>query len=183
MADTAPPGEAVAPADFLASIPDRFEHESFRYEQLDLYDSPATRERLARFLAGEGIDPRPREHWLTMLRNASATGRAVRRVHAIGPVNDYLRMETAAYKQNAAAGEDIRLMDRARAITLGLPGFDFYLFDGHAAAVMKYTARGVLRDVEIVTDPAFTARCRIWRDIATSNSVPLSEYQAGRTAA
>ena len=74
-------------------------------------------------------------------------------------------------------------MDRARAIALGLPGFDFYLFDGREAAVMKYTDRGVLQAVEIVTDPAFTARCRGWRDIATSNSVPLSEYQAGRTAA
>ena len=77
----------MAPADFLASIPGRFERESFRYEQLDLYDSPATRERVARFLAGEGIDPRPREHWTAMLRSARAAGRAVRRVHAIGPIN------------------------------------------------------------------------------------------------
>jgi hypothetical protein len=183
MADTAPPGEPVAPADFLASISGRFQIESFRYEQLDDYDSPATRERVARFLAGEGIDPKPREHWTAMLRNAKAAGRAVRRVHAIGPVNDYLKYEIACYELNAAAGEDIRLMNRARAAALGLPGFDFYLFDGQAAAVMEYTDRGVLQGVQIVTDPAFTARCRDWRDLATSNSVPLSEYQAGRTAA
>ena len=183
MADTAPPGEAVSSAGFLARLPGLFERESFRYEQLDLYDSPATRERVARFLAGEGIDPEPREHWIAMLRNAKAAGRAVRRVHAVGPINDYLKYEIACYELNAAAGEDIRLMNRARAIALGLPAFDFYLFDGQAAAVMEYTDRGVLQGVRMVTDPAFAARCRDWRDLATSNSVPLSEYRAGRTAA
>jgi hypothetical protein len=160
-----------------------FRRSAWRLETLDLYDSPQTRERMARFAAGEPIDPRPREHWLAMLRDGRVTGRTVGRVHILGPLNDYLRYEIACYEQNAAAGEDIRLMSRARGATLGLPEFDFWLLDDETVAVMKYGERGVLIGAEFVTDPQFAAQCQRWRDIATSNAVPLREYQAGRTAA
>src|SRR6266496_5764630 len=111
----------VPPGDFLSQIPNLFQHDAWRLETLDEYDSPQTRERMARFAAGEPIDPRPREHWLAMLRDGRVMGRTVGRVHILGPLNDYLRYEIACYEQNVAAGEDIRLMSRAHGATLGLP--------------------------------------------------------------
>jgi hypothetical protein len=186
---TPPASRAPIPAaDFMSQFPRLFRRSAWRLETLDLYDSPQTRERMARFAAGEPIDPRPREHWLAMLRDGRSAGRTVGRVHVVGPLNDYLRYEIACYKQNAAAGEDIRLMPRDRGAALGLPEFDFWLLDSESddeasVAVMKYGERGVLICAEFVTDPRFVAQCRRWRDIATSNAIPLSKYQAGRTAA
>lgn len=173
----------VPAADFMSQFPGLFQRSAWRLETLDLYDSPQTRERMARFAAGEPIDPRPREHWLAMLRDGRAAGRTVGRVHVLGSLNDYLRYEIACYEQNAAAGEDIRLMPRSRAADLGLPGFDFWLLDDEIAMVMKFGERGVFIGAEFVTDPQFVGQCRRWRDVATSNAVPLSEYQVGRTAA
>jgi hypothetical protein len=173
----------IPAADFMGQFANLFRRSAWRLETLDLYDSPQTRERMARFAAGEPIDPRPREHWLAMLRDGRVMGRTVGRVHILGPLNDYLRYEIACYEQNVAAGEDIRLMSRARGATLGLPEFDFWLLDDETVAVMKYGERGVFIGAEFVTDPQFAAQCQRWRDIATSNAVPLSEYQAGRTAA
>jgi hypothetical protein len=164
-------------------IPRLFKREAWRLELLDEYDEPATRERVARFKAGEPIDRAPREWWLDMVRKTRAAGGSVGRVHVLGPLNDYLRYELACYEQNAEAGEDTRLMSRHQAADLGLPDFDFWLFDGETAAVMYYGERGAFLRAEIVTDPGFVARCRHWRDVATSNAAPLSDYQTGRTAA
>jgi hypothetical protein len=172
----------IPAADFLGQIPRLFRREAWRLETLDLYDSPQTQERMARFAAGEPIDPRPREHWLALLRSSRAAGRTVGRVHALGPLNDYLRYEIACYQQNAAAGEDVRLMDRPRAAALGLPEFDYWLLDD-LVAVLSYTDHGVLLGAEFITDTRFVAQCRRWRDVAMANAVPLSKYKAGRTAA
>jgi uncharacterized protein DUF6879 len=184
MSVTPPPGEVVAPADFGPMIPRLFNHAAWRLELLDEYDEPVTRERVARFKAGEPIDRAPREWWLAMARDVTAAGGSMGRVHVLGPLNDYLRYELACYEQNAAAGEDIRLMTRDRAAGLDLPAFDFWLFDGITAAVMYYGGgRGAFLRAEIVTDRDFAAHCRRWRDVAMSNATPLSDYQAGRTAA
>jgi hypothetical protein len=178
-----PRGEVVPADDFGPMVPRLFTHEAWRLELLDEYDDPVTRERVARFKAGEPIDRAPREWWLTMAREVTAVGGSMGRVHVLGPLNDYLRYELACYGQNAEAGEDVRVMSRAAAAGLNLPEFDFWLFDGHTAAVMHFGERGSFLRAELVTDAGFTAQCRRWRDTAMSNATPIRDYQAGRTAA
>jgi hypothetical protein len=51
-----------------------------------------------------------------------SAGGSMGRVHVLGPLNDYLRYELACYAQNAEAGEDVRVMPRAAAAGLDLPG-------------------------------------------------------------
>jgi hypothetical protein len=106
------------------------------------------------------------------------------RVHVVSePLTDYLRYELACYESSAEAGEDIRILPTERAAGLDLPSFDYWLFDNERAAVMRYGARGLWLQTEIVTDPAFVMSCRRWQDQALSRAIPLDAYMAGRSAA
>jgi len=158
--------------DFWAS----FQHEAWRLELLDEYDSPQTRVRLARFLGGDPVDPADRADWLAHLRAARLEGRRVGRVHVIGELSDYLRYELACYEQSAEAGEDIRILPAEVAARLSLPGFDYWLLDGKTVALMRYAEHGVWIGTEIITEPAAVARCARARDEVMRSAIPLNEY-------
>src|SRR6266498_3070001 len=66
-----------------------FEHTAFRLETLDRYTVPEEDEALRRFLAGEPPDPDLFVSWFTLVRAATAAGKAVQRVHLISePLTD-----------------------------------------------------------------------------------------------
>lgn len=180
-----PPGQAVdldyfAPARF-ARLFDRY---AWRLEVLDEYDSPRTRQRIAQLQAGQAIDWTGNLPWYHLVTDARIAGRQVGRVHVIPErLTPYLRFELAAYQNNQAAGETVQLLPRDQAEALGIPSFDFWLFDGTSAAVLYYGARGVMLRIEVVTDPEFLASCRAWRDTAMSNAIPLDEYTERQAAA
>jgi hypothetical protein len=181
-----PRGEVLTPAKIDAGFADGslFARSAYRLETLDWYTSPATEARLARFLAGEAVTPAEREGWLSMLRRDRAAGKTIARVHVIAePLTDYLRYELACYESSAAAGEDIRILPAGAAAGLDLPDFDYWLFDDLRAAVQYYGARGAWLRAELVTDTAFIASCRRWRDAAMSAALPLHAYMAERSAA
>jgi hypothetical protein len=186
---THPRGRVVATADIDRGFAEGslFEHSAWRLELLDWYTSPATEQRLARFLAGEQVTAAERETWLSMLRRDRAAGKTIGRVHVIGDLTDYLRYELACYQSSFLAGEDIRILPARLAAGLDLPGFDFWLFDagqqGARVAINLYGERGAWLHAEIITDPGFVADCCRWRDAATSRAIPLDAYQAGRSAA
>lgn len=175
------PGAVImTPHEFDTQFMDLFEREAFRFEQLDLYDSPGTQDRVRRFLAGEPDDPAARTGWDALLTEARRTGRTISRVHVISePPTDYLRFELGFYRGSVAAGEDVRILPRPQAAGLDLPRFDFWLFD-RSAAVMVYDEAGWWLRSELVTNPAFVADCRRWGDVARSHAIPLTDYAAGR---
>ena len=105
----------MAPAEFDTQFMGLFEREAFRLEQLDWYDSPGTRERVRRFLAGQPDDPAARAGWDALIAAARRAGKVMSRVHVVSePLTDYLRFEMGFYRGSVAAGEDVRVLPRAR---------------------------------------------------------------------
>ena len=161
-----------------------FERSAYRLELLDRYTSPATERRLARFLAGEKVTAAERASWLATVHNARAAGATMSRVHVVAePLSDYLRYELSCYESSVAAGEDIRILPADLAAGLGLPSFDYWLFDDERVAVQHYGERGAWLGASLVTDQAFVESCRRWRDMALSRATSLDAYMADRSAA
>jgi hypothetical protein len=158
-----------------------FKRSAYRLELLDEYDSPRTRLRVARFLAGQPDDPEVRAYWDRVVGEARQVGKTMQRVHVITePLTDYLRFELAFYRGSVLAGEDIRILSGDLAAGLDLPDFDYWLFDDERAAVMYYGDHGSWLHTEIVTEPSFVADCGRWRTQALSRAIPLGDYMAER---
>jgi hypothetical protein len=179
-----PPGAlAVSPAEFDARFLGMFAHNAFRFEQLDWYDSAGTRERVRAFLAGKPGDPAIRAGWDELLRECRQQHKTISRVHAVpDQLTEYLQFEFDFYRGSVAAGEDVRILPRARAAALDLPGFDYWLFDDHVVAVMVYHDDGTWLRSDLVEDQDFVSACRHWKDIAMTHAVPLNDYRTGRAA-
>jgi hypothetical protein len=164
--------------EFLAQA----ERTVFRLETLDQY--LGTSDAALRHHAETGrllpLEQRPAKvAWMDAVRRAVAAGRRVARVHVIGrPLSAYNRFELAAYAENAAAGEDVRIADRGEHPELAALDRDFWLMDEGLALLMSYDAEGRFLAMEPTTDPEVLARCRRERDLAWARSVPLDEFAA-----
>lgn len=186
MASVPPRGLVAIPAEIDQAFGDGslFSRSAYRLEQLDEYDSPRTRIRVARFLAGQPEDAEVRAYWDSVVGEARRAGKVMERVHVVAePLTDYLRFELDFYRGSVAAGEDIRILPADLAAGLDLPAFDYWLFDDRRAGVLYYGERGTWLRTEIVTDPGFVADCRRWRDVAMSHAIKLGDYTTGRAAA
>ena len=107
------------------AIDSRFTRTLFRLEVLDRYDVATDGADYDRYLRGEvGPDPARKEPWLETLRREAAEGKYSHRVHVLtSPLTDYLRYECEwGYAYNAAAGEDIRILDLAEIRRRSRPG-------------------------------------------------------------
>lgn len=161
---------------------DTFTDSVFRLETLQAYSVPAYDERLRAFLEGRPLPPAPgKEAWVADIRAYTAAGKRVHRVHVLDrPLTDYLRYELHVYRENTAAGEDVRIADRAWHPGLADLRQDFIAFDldtDHAAvAWVRYTAEGGIIGWDASTDPADVQRCRRDRDIAIAHSMALDEF-------
>lgn len=167
--------------DALDRLYDTFTDSVFRLETLPAYSVPEYDERLRAFLQGEPLPPSPpKEAWLALVRERVAAGGRIHRVHVVErPLSDYLRYELAVYPENVAAGEDVRIADRAAHPGLDVLRRDFILFDGdtdHATAVLfRYSFDGRILSRDVSADPADVDLCRRQRDLALAHSVPLEE--------
>lgn len=157
-----------------------FQRSAFRLELLPQYIVAPENESLAAFLAGAPLPVGHNDAWHATIRANAAAGKAMSRVHVLtSPLSHYLRYEFAwGYEGNAAAGEDIGVIDLARDphAADGLPGFDFWLFDERDVIAMLYQGDGtqigrwLLEDA----DPAQFIR---YRDLAIAAAVPLADYR------
>ena len=178
-----PDAITMSPSTFDDRFSELFERCAFRLELLDRYDSPGTQDRLARFLAGEPDDPAIRAGWDCLLADLRRAGKSISRVHVVSePPTDYLRFEFAFYAGSVAAGEDVRILPRARTVDMSLPTFDFWLFDEQTAAVMIYDSAGSWQGVQLVTDSELVSDCRRWRDTTMRRAMSLTDYMEGRAA-
>ncbi len=158
---------------------------SFRLEALAEYTVEDEREEFEAFLQGDPLpppNPPEFEEWFARLRLERAEGRYRSRVHAIaGALTPYLQYEIDwAYKGNAAAGEDIRIVHSASWQTspFGEQPPDFYLLDDERVVLMAYDEVGHWLGGEIITADAEVDRYRRLRDLAVESSHPLREYLA-----
>jgi hypothetical protein len=169
---------------------DRFERSTFRLETLQRYAVPQEDEGFRAFREGT---PRPERSvrtnpWLRRVAVTTVGGKQWQRVHIVAhPLTEYLRYEIVSYVESAAAGEEVRIAERAAHPDLATLGPDFWLFDAevdHAFAIlMHYDRDGHVLDFEHTDDPGTLQRCRAQRDLALQHSVGLNTYLATERAA
>lgn len=155
---------------------------AYRLETLQHYDVTGD-ERYRAFASGCPLPPPGpgKAEDLRLIERLTGAGRKVGRVHIIDrPLTDYLRYELAVYAENAAAGEDIRIADRAaHPDLLGLRR-DFAVFDAEtrhgAAMVFDYNPAGRVAGYRINDHRGVVRRFRELYDLAAGHSVPLAEF-------
>ncbi len=136
---------------------ERFERSAFRIEARDRYDVENERDEFAAFLEGKPLPPRSpeRDPWLSLVAAHKAAGRLIERVRIVSqPLTDYTRYEFAAYRDNIAAGEKVRVVARA-ALTDADQRWaseDFWIFDDGPVVVLSYDDDGRFIGVQQADD-------------------------------
>lgn len=156
--------------------------EVFRLEAQQDYAVPAESAQLQAFREGRPLPPDPHvDRSMQIIRAAVGAGTRIHRVHVVDlPLTDYLRYELAAYSENLAAGEEIRIAVRSWHPGLIALTEDFVLFDSgtdHQAMVwMRYDDQGQLTGRDYSNDPADLALASSQRDMALARSILLREF-------
>ncbi|MET9398150.1 DUF6879 family protein [Kitasatospora sp. NPDC002965] len=150
--------------------------EAWRLETLPAYAVPQEAEKLARFLDGENSPDDYESGWMSEVRQWSAEGKKVGRVHVVTrPLSDYLRFEfDHYYRHHVTAGEGIRILDVTDRENPLVGAQDFWMFDRSKVVLMNYRADGTQISRELFDgDPAPFIE---YRRIAVAESVPFLEY-------
>jgi hypothetical protein len=158
---------------------------AWRVETLQHYTGTADEERQRAFHAGEPLPPPGpgKLASLALISRLRRAGREVGRVHVVSrPLSAYVRYELAAYAENEAAGEAIRIADKSLHPGLGSIAQDFAIFDEgtpQATVILfDYDDAGLVRGYRVTDDPEAVERCRRQRDLALARSVPLADFTA-----
>ena len=165
-------------------------HDLFRLETLSYYDVGSDGDDYRRYLRGEpAATADAKQPWLDRLQADVAGGRRWRRVHALTtPLSDYLRYECEwAYTDNAAAGEDIRIVDDATEALLSIG--DFFVLDGKHVIRSLYDEQGSFIGAEAVTESSAKAPYIAVADMTWRTAQPFvgwwqqhPEYHRNRAA-
>lgn len=152
----------------------------FRLETLQHYDVSYERESFDAFQARQAMPHDPADDaWTAMVDGHVSNGRVLQRVHIITePLSPYVEYELAwGYKAGIAGGEAVRVIVCTNDMWPdGLPGrHDFWLLDDDLW-IMSYDDQGRLDYAERSTDPEAMETHRRWRDIALTESIPLTDY-------
>lgn len=154
-----------------------FEHTAFRLETRDNYVSLNEAAALEQFVTGQPVDLGWFQNWLTMIREATATGRRFARVRVVTlPLTDYSRFGVYCSQYTNEAGEDIRYL--ARDDAAGLPDYDYWLFDSRLLVRMHFDETEVFLGGEVIDDPAEVVRHNYWRDEAWHRAVRRDDFGA-----
>jgi hypothetical protein len=128
----------------FGSLFESFRETAFRLETLDLYTVPEEAVEYRRFLAGEQLPTSIEDEWAQFVKKTVSQGKKIRRVHIIPtPLTPYLKYEIEwGYLYASIAGEDIHLLDRAKASHKISVMKDFWLFDRETLVLMHYDSAG-----------------------------------------
>jgi hypothetical protein len=169
----------MSPNDLLDEQFQRFTTSSWRWECQGDYSIDAA--ALQRWRDGLPPDMSRKEPWLRSIREIVADGKTFDRVRMLTePITEYLRWLIEQTQSNVDAGEDIRWVQQSVAAELGMPDYDFYLFDDARVAIMRFGEDKLLAELEVVDDPDIVARHRVFRDAIWQRAVPHIEYNALR---
>jgi hypothetical protein len=155
-----------------------FQRSAFRLETLPWYRMPAEVGEVELYLSGAAKPEGYNAVWHDKLEAWAWTGKIVQRVRVVRlPLTDYQRCQfNWAYPGNLRAGEDTRMLDRAKADELGLPDWDFWFFDDHLVRRQDYTEDGTFVGRTVLPD-ADPAEFRRYRDLALTNSTVFWTYR------
>ncbi|MFD5508173.1 DUF6879 family protein [Streptomyces sp. NPDC127051] len=167
----------LVPFEAITHLFAEFEHTAFRLETRRGYASDRVGARFQAFLRGVEPAPEPDNPWHVNVREKAEHGARFSRVRIIDePPTDGQRFLMAAVAANP--GEDMRVLARAEAVRLELPGYDFWLFDSQTLVRFHIDEQDVTTGVEVVDDPGeVLAACRA-RDRAWAAATPSAEVWA-----
>lgn len=156
---------------------DSFEHTAYRLEVRERYNSKL--DQLELFVRDGRVGIDWLEGWLDGVRTAASQGRTFKRVRVVDvPLSDYSRFSLWVAKYNNEAGEDIRYLARPDADKLGLPTFDYWMFDSRTVAMMHFGDEDVLLGFELIEDPAVVVDMNHARDVAWHHAVTRDAFAA-----
>jgi len=157
-----------------------FERDAFHLELRDDYHVANEDDPFRRWLSGNPDDGTWQRPWLSRIRQATQSGRTVRRVRVVTePLTDFIRWEHVVTDANQEAGEDIRWLPRHRvpaAIQWPLHGNDWWLFDDRLLAVGHLRKDGSVMGSELIDDPHVVSTCAELRDQLWSIATPHTQY-------
>jgi len=160
---------------------DRFQRSAWRLECRPFYGPDAA--EFDRWQHGQPptIEQQAqRQRWIDGVTAATDGGRTVGRVLVVTlPLTPYWQWRVSTGQAHTAAGEDIRVADRARHPDLGDLG-DFWIFDDDQLLALDYDPHGAFLGGRQVTDPTTIGRYRRQRDLSITGSVPLAEFLVTR---
>jgi hypothetical protein len=159
-----------------------FAHTAIHLEMRDVYATDIERDRYARWLAGESLDPAAEAEWwrpwLSMMQANMDAGKSMRRLRIVSePVTSYIKFEWLDTEQLIRAGEDIRWLPRQRASALMLPGNDFWLFDRETVAFTHFSGDGKVLGHERTSDPRIVRQCADAFEAAWQLATPHNQYK------
>nr|WP_243659258.1 DUF6879 family protein [Tamaricihabitans halophyticus] len=130
---------------------------------------------MRQFIAGEQVDMGWFQNWLTMISEATATGKRFARVRIVTtPLTDYSRFGVYCSQYTNAAGENIRYLARHEASDL--PDYDYWLFDSLKLVRMHFDDDENFLGGEIIDDPHTIIKHNYWRDAAWHKAVQRDEF-------
>lgn len=156
-----------------------------RVEARQRYVVPGDAERQLAFAEGRILPMRPgKQTWLQFIADSVAGGKRIARIHVVErPLTDYLEYELRlAYRENAAAGETIHIVDRSAHADLGRVTRDFVIFDAETdesvVVFYNYDDGDRLLGLERVDDQAVVAECRNQIERAMRHALTLDQFMA-----
>ena len=169
--------ELVSGEAFLRLFRD-VEHTAYRLEVRTSYGIPEEDEPYRRFLTHEDPGLEWFEPWLNLMREETGKGKRVERVRVIDePPSDYLKFELWGTPYNLAAGEDIRYLARDQAVALGLPTYDYWLFDSRILARLQFGEHDRFLGVLLSDEPDDVLRHVQWQGAAWHHAITFETYQ------
>jgi hypothetical protein len=155
-----------------------FERESIHLETRDAYGTVVELPHMAKWAAGEPDDFAWLDDWCTTLRAHRAAGRSMRRARIVSePLSEYQRWSYSIARPMVEAGEDIRWVPRRLVSSIGLPGNDFYLFDGRLVVFLIYSGNGLNVDFQSSTDSTDIDLCRTAFEAVWRFAIPHRDYK------
>ena len=157
----------VTDDEFDGFFRDGFQHTAWRLETQRRYDSDRQSETYRRFLRGEDPARDLAGPWLANMRLQTGRGKRVERVRILDdPPTEGQQYLLTGTPYNLAAGEDIRHLDRAKAVELKLPMVDFWLFDSRVMLELHFDEEVRYLGAERIEDPVRVLKACQVRDAA-----------------
>lgn len=168
----------IIPFNEVAHLFKDFQHTAWRLETRRGYASDRKSAKWQLWRDGADITSGPDNDWRLNVRSQTARGKRFERVRLIDdPPTDGQRFLMASGLSNVAAGEDIRNMYRKDAQRLGLPDFDFWLFDSRVLARFHFDDEDTTLGVEVIEDAGTVLAACQARDAAWHHAIRTAEFQ------
>ncbi|MBA6437857.1 MULTISPECIES: DUF6879 family protein [Streptomyces] len=169
----------LIPFEEVAHFFDDFEHTAWRLETQRGYASDLASPNWPRFQRGETFGYNPDSPWHVNVREQTMQGKRFERVRLVDqPPTEGQRFLLASGLGNVEAGEDIRNLYRSDAERIGLPDYDFWLFDSRSVVKFVIDSEGTTLGVHVLEDAESVVRACQIRDAAWHHAVPTREFEA-----